>query len=279
MKLGGRRDAVLGLLGQRPHDDRFNRLRDAGLILARGGRRLLDLRPHQLVFAGRREQAAPGQHLVQHDAQRVNIGAAVDLLALNALGGHVFDGSHHGALPRHAGFAEHAGDAEIGHLDHVLRRDHDIRRLDVAVQDAHVVRVFDTLQGLAEQRHRSRCHHRFRIANDVVERGAVDELHHHVEVVAAAEEREERGGIGMVQLGEGDRLTAEARQQIGLAGQLGAQALDRHLAVEHDIDALEDGPHAAFADLLDNLVVPYNAADHGRNVTLCSSWLAGRRTR
>ena len=62
------------------------------------------------------ERAPAGQHLVQHDAQRVDVGLAGHLVAARLLGAEVVDRSQRGAGDRHGGLAHGAGDAEVGHL-------------------------------------------------------------------------------------------------------------------------------------------------------------------
>ena len=63
-----------------------------------------------------------GEHLVEHDAQRVDVAAGIAALALHLLGGDVIGRAHHlrklgERQPPRAGLA---GDAEIDQLDVVL---------------------------------------------------------------------------------------------------------------------------------------------------------------
>ena len=62
--------------------------------------------------------------------------------------------------------------------------------------------------------------------------------------------------------GGGLRLLHEAPPAIGIRDQLLGQHLERHLAIEADVDRAVDDPHAAAADLLDDLVVGKGPADH-----------------
>ena len=52
------------------------------------------------VVAGERQRA--GEHLVQHDADRVQVAALVDVVALRLFGRDVRDAAHHHAGLRHA---------------------------------------------------------------------------------------------------------------------------------------------------------------------------------
>jgi hypothetical protein len=106
------------------------------------------------VGAGERRLA--GEHLVEHAAERVDVGGRPDLVPRRLLGGHV-----HRRPDRHArlrelltgGIVGRARDAEVGD-ERVLAREEDVLRLDVAVDDPLLVRVVERaadLEGDAER--------------------------------------------------------------------------------------------------------------------------------
>ena len=76
-----------------------------------------------------------GEHLVEDDAERVDVGALVDVLAHRLLGGDVVGGAEHPAGRGHPLLLERAGDAEVGHLRAPVGVDQDVLRLDVAVDE------------------------------------------------------------------------------------------------------------------------------------------------
>ena len=103
------------------------------------------------------ETASARRHLVEHDAEREQIGARVQLLAARLLRRHVGDraerraraGQDSSATPRSAAAStpptgvrprRQLRQAEIEHLRVAARRDEDVGRLDVAVDDALRVR-------------------------------------------------------------------------------------------------------------------------------------------
>ncbi len=104
------------------------------------GQRLADVlhRHGDLVLALERDLA--GEHLEQHDAQRVEVGLAGDLVAERLLGGDVVGRAQHAAVGRQALLVERAGDAEVRHLRAALRVDQDVLGLDVAVDDVALMR-------------------------------------------------------------------------------------------------------------------------------------------
>ena len=87
--------------------------------------------------------AALGDEPEHRGADREDVGAPVDLEALHLLGRHVGDGAERRARPRvhRLGRAlAHAGDAEVEHLEPPVLLDEEVVELDVAVDDALVVR-------------------------------------------------------------------------------------------------------------------------------------------
>ena len=86
------------------------------------------------------ERHAAREHLVEDDAQGVQVRASVDRLALRLLGRQVRGRAEDGRGLGQRLAARGAGDAEVHDL-HVARgRDHDVAGLDVAVDDPALVR-------------------------------------------------------------------------------------------------------------------------------------------
>ena len=112
------------------------------------------------------QRRGPGQQLVEQDAQRVDVGAGVDVerAVLGLLGAHVFERADDRAVLGEQGplgqpLVDRLGDAEVDHLGHrlaVVERDQHVRRLDVAVDDPLLVRVLDRLADRDESSSRSR---------------------------------------------------------------------------------------------------------------------------
>jgi hypothetical protein len=95
-------------------------------------------RHRDLVLAVERDVA--GEHLEQHDAERVDVRLAVDVVAERLLGRDVVGRAEHAAVGGQALVVERAGDAEVGDLGRALLVDQDVLGLDVAVDDAARVR-------------------------------------------------------------------------------------------------------------------------------------------
>ena len=107
------------------------------------------------------ERRPPGQQFVEQHAETVNVAARVNVppAHLRLFGTHVSwcaDKLIVGGEQRVVGQASlgRLGDAEINHLRHghaVVQRHENVGRLDVAVDDAFLMRVLDGVANLDEQ--------------------------------------------------------------------------------------------------------------------------------
>ena len=85
------------------------------------------------------------QHLVEHGAERKDVGAMVDGQAAHLLGRHVAERPEHGAgVGLHVGDAgflrrrrrDRLGETEVEDLDVIVAPDHDVLGLQIAMDDA-----------------------------------------------------------------------------------------------------------------------------------------------
>ena len=115
-------------LGQRGHAE------------SRGLLQLLDDRRHRRVTAERRRAR---EQLVDHDAQGVEVAAEVDRVPAQLLRAHVLGRAHEGARGRDRGPSGPGpvllGDPEVHHAHDPGVVTHQVRGLQVAVHDAHLV--------------------------------------------------------------------------------------------------------------------------------------------
>jgi hypothetical protein len=86
------------------------------------------------------ERRAEGEHLVERQAQRVDVAPAVDLAA-ERLGGHVPQGAEDVTGVGEVLLVVRLGQAEVGDPDDAARVEQQVGRLDVAVDDPLDVRV------------------------------------------------------------------------------------------------------------------------------------------
>jgi hypothetical protein len=149
----------LRVLLQALQADRFQVAVDAGVEVAR---------PHRLALrdleqSGQRrlgpERRSAGQQFVQDRPQAVHVhGRGEPFLRGRLFGGHVAGGADNGARLRQAlPTLDALGQAEVGDVRLALRVQEDVGRLEVAVQDAALVREMDRPRhGRQESRRRGR---------------------------------------------------------------------------------------------------------------------------
>ncbi len=170
-------------------------------------------------------------------------------LAAPLLGRHVERRADDGAVARELGVAAHALDQpEVEDLDAGFVVEHEVRRLDVAVDEAlreggaqaarGRQRVVD---GLGPGQGRA-------LGENGVEPRSFEVLHdEEVETAILADEVDLRD-VGVAQARLGACLAREALGDLGLVSDVEREDLDGHGPVERNVGAVVHGPHAAAAE-------------------------------
>ena len=141
----------------------------------------------------------------------------------------------------------------------VLGPEHDVRALEVAVDDTATVRVDECRRDLCADcdhvvgRERPRGH-------PIRQRLTLDVLHHDVRVRPRLSNLVDRADTWMVQRGGGARLAEQLAGAARIAGR--AHELERHGSIEARVAGEVDNPHSAAANLPDDVVMADRAADH-----------------
>ncbi len=134
------------------------------------------------------------------------------------------------------------------------RREQDVLRLDVAVDDALAVRVHQPRQHLAHDGDRSRWCDLLLLAQELAQALARRELHHQVRGSVFHAEVGDRHAVRVGKAAHGARLDLEAPQAVRGGGVLLEQELDGDPAAELDALAAVDRAHRPVADPLDDPV-------------------------
>lgn len=187
------------------------------------------------------------EHLVQHDAAGVHIGAGVRGAVLDLLGGEIGDRAQDGA----GGVRDRADrpdQAEVGDLDPAVVADQHVLRLHVPVDETRPVggaqRGEDRLQDVQRGPRLKGAP----LAQHVAQRAAGDVLHREVDVLLLRALVEDRDHVGVRQPGHRLGLADEALDERGV----GRERRMHHLEGEHPVEPGVHGPvdrgHAAHGD-------------------------------
>ena len=195
--------------------------------------------------------------MIEGCAKAVDVGCRRDF----AQSAGLFRADVVGRSERLAGFrfrglavADRARQAQIGQLRHAGLRDHDVLGLDVAVNEALLVRVLECLGDLLDQQQRFAFRNALGGLDAVVHGVAVDILHHEVVMLAGLTHIEGPDDVLVVQLGCRAAFLVEARDEAFVAAVLARQDLDRHQTVKrHLLREIHRG-HGACAQLAHHLI-------------------------
>ena len=204
-----------------------------------------------------------GQQRVQQGAETIQVAAGVDRLPLGLLRRHVFGRPHHVAGGRETRIAEQPGDAEVGEFQTAVGGQEQVARLDVAVDDAPVVRVAQRPADVdAHLRHLAPIE-RASPPQFLLQAVAVDQFHRIEQVALLLAEAEQPNDVRMVELAKRLDLGLEPDAKAFFLGQGGGEQLDRGRLARLAVNAFVDRPHAAAAELADNLIGPKPFDVHG----------------
>jgi hypothetical protein len=178
-------------------------------------------------------------------AERVDIGAPVDRVAVDLFGAHVLGRADqvrgHGRR-----LADLARDAEIREQGPVRSLHQDVGRLHVAVDDAAPMGEIEGGGDLAEYGHQV-CPG-LRLEHALAQGAPGDVGSHHVEDVARMAEVEDRQDVRVLELGDRFGLAAEAPDEVLVAGPLARQDLDGDQAIEATLVGQIDDRHTALPE-------------------------------
>ena len=199
------------------------------------------------------ERQRPGDQLVEHDAERVEIRALVDVRAARLLGREVLRGADDRSRLRHLRRAG-ARDAEVGHLDPPLAVDEDVVRLDVAVDEVLAVRDAQCGEDLARVVDRDRDRRGAAGGDQLLQAAPVEVLHRDVVGALGLPAVEDRDDVRVREARCVLRLAAEALDELLVVRVPVVQDLDRDPAAQFLVLGEVDVRHAAGAKLAHDLI-------------------------
>jgi len=255
------RGPQLTFLGQAAFDERLQRRRHA---LAQGQQRrrgaVVDL-VHDGLLLLRLEGRAAGDQVVEHGGQRVDVGAAVEHVAVELFGRHIGQAADAEDLGLVGALVEDA--AEVGHLDLrdlvAIHLHQQVGGLHVAVDQALAVAVAQRHRALEAHFHDLRQRQQAVGAAVAAQRAAADVFHHQIGRIGVGHGVEDLHHVGVVQPPDQRRLggkeTLLVMQFARIGQQAAAHALDRDIEVGEAVVGQEDLARGAFTDLGLHLVL------------------------
>jgi hypothetical protein len=208
------------------------------------------------------ERRVPGQRLVQHAGQGVDVHPLVDHRVLEALRRDVFQGAHGGSGDgQRAAGADGAGDAEVRQVGEVApgagRVDEQhVGRLDVAVDQALRVGGVERVGHLGDHVDRAVWWQRAVLGQRRAQVGALDQPHVQVEAAVDVTVVVNGHDVRFAQPRGLLALAAEPLVELGVGGELGAKALERDGALVDGVEGAMNLAHPAASDQLLQAVRP-----------------------
>jgi len=222
---------------------------------------------HDVLVADRErvlavERHAAGEALIRDDAEGIDVGAPVERLRAGLLRTHVMrraDG-HPGA--RELAARRRLRDPEIGDHRQPVLVEHDVVGLDVAVDDAALVRVREGARHLDQDLTDLGRRERAARGQHGRQRLTAQELHDEIDHPAGLADAIDRDDAGVFELGGRTRFALEPLDELLVEREGERQDLDRHVALQLFLARLEDDGHPAAAQLVDDLVLVFQLLPH-----------------
>ncbi len=206
------------------------------------------------------ERQLAREHLEENDSQGIQVGCGRRVLALRLLGRDVLRGADDRAVLRQHGLVGRARDAEVGDLQRAVVAHEEVLRFDVPVHDSQRMGGGEAVEGLARIRRGVVGCERRAVADDLLERSAVDVLHRDERLLVGDAVVVDHDDVGMVERGDGRRLAAESLDERGV-GERRREQLQGHEATEPAVAGEQHLGHPARAQARLDLVA---AREHPR---------------
>ena len=262
------------ILGQDLGEEHVELVWQDRIQLGRRGDRGIDGGIGHLHAVRADEREAAREHLEREHAHGIDVRAAIDVVAHHLLRRHVSGRADRqpncGEVGRLAGSPSKA---EVREHRASVGVDQHVGRLEVAMDDAGVVGVLQSVSDLAQVTPCGKGVERAAV-QDVAQRAATNQRHGEVGHPLGKLEVVDRQDVRMVELGQRLRFGLEPLHEAVVLEELWRQGLQGHLAPERLLHRAVDHRHAATTKALDDLV----AADPGAGEVLHLSMRSALRS-
>ena len=218
-----------------------------------------------------------GQHLVKHDAERVDVAARINRALFALIWRHIARRADNDVLAGQRDAAiqvlANLSDAEVNDLDPVrvaVITDDDVVGLDVAMNDAHGVRGVERATDLSEDVGGAVERQRSLLPYQLAERDAVDILHDDERRIAFANAIIHHvDGVGMMDTRGGARLLLEALAERRVGGEKWLENLDGDLLAHLRVSSAIHITHAASAEQFFEAILVFESSADERPAVVC----------
>ncbi len=250
--------ALVGLFFQRPHDYRADPRMNGRINLPWGnGLFVDDLVDHRGDVLSR-ERFFAGHHFIEHHAQREDVAAAIYRAALHLFRRHVARGAHYVGGLLDGAELQNFCRAEVCDLDGIVGGEHEVRGLDVAVNDVPLMRELQRAASLIHDAQRARQRKGVAVIEQCLQTFSLHQFHGDVVQAVFFARVENHHDVGMRQQTCGTRFGLESRQEFGVREPCAFFAqpdgFDRNGAPDHRIYGFVDNAHRAAAQFTDDFV-------------------------
>ena len=202
----------------------------------------------------------PGEHLVEHDADRVEVGADIRASPRDELRRHISDSADQG-LGRRRG-SDGARQTEVRELDLTIGAEEDIVGFEIAMDDSRGMDCFECCEDRIEDDDRLTRSEGAPVLELAAQSHRRQVLHHKIDRVAVAGLVMDGHEIRVGQPSGVDGLASEPFDEGVVADEVVMHDLDRDLTVKAQIRAAVDHRHSTARDLrVDAVPVIENGAD------------------
>ncbi len=189
-----------------------------------------------------------GQHLEEHDPERIDVRAFVHHAGRELLRRAVLGVPETCITDRDSLLGPKIlGDSEIEHLDDSLVVDHQVVALDVSVHDPVLMDERECLRHSPRDEQRLGHGEAAMAIDDLRDRPTANELGRQVVDVAPATHGVDSRDVGMIEPGEDLDLGKEAADRFAIAPGENGKDLQSHESTRADVPRLEDETHSALA--------------------------------
>ena len=225
------------------------------------------MRPRDCEPGGAGEDGLAGQALVEHAAERVDVGAGVHRPALELLRREIGGRADGGPRPLRRSVVEPPRQPEVGEIDVLRAVEQDVRRLDVAVHETARVRGVERCGDLRADGDRPGRLERALRSEQRAKVGAVHEPHREIDTAVDVAGVVDRDDVRVLERHHELRLARESLAEAIVARQGRRHQLERDRSLQAQVVGPVHDAHPAAADQLLDPVPEEVGADVGGRET------------